>query len=292
MNNIFKYNKSSVAKLDLLMIYTLIPLLFYAFYKNGLHLYIKSIVELIYIIKPVLIIIGSGLLGFLLTIIFKKYHFKYQLILSNLLISLCVSININIYLYFIALLIMDIIFIVGLRKIKINFVALSVIIITLVTYLVSNYTFLNHYEEININTYNLLDYIIGRSIGGLGTTSILLIIGSLTILAFNFYYKLDVAITGIIIYILCGMWYLIVNPSITSNLMLVCCNSVIFAFVYIMPLNQYSPKTSKWRYIYAASIAILTFIGIFIFKLKLSVFMAIVLVNIGCLIINLIKKRK
>lgn len=290
MNKIRAHYELKYEKYHEYLIFALIPLILVGIYKNGLHLYLKNLVTILYILKPIIIIFFGILVSFLLNKIFKTKEF-FQLTFYNILISLCLSININIYVYLIGIIILDIIYLKWLKKIPISFVSLSVILISIVSYLIKSYTFLNHYESININSYNFLDFLIGRSTGGIGTTSIILIIAALIYLINQKYYKSDIALSSLIIYFICGCWALLLSYTFKESMMMLCCYSCVFAFVFIAPINYQSPKKSIERYIYSALISIFTFVFIYIFKIELGVFISILIVNIIFFIKKLIKKE-
>ena len=293
MNNIYQKSPFKYQTCVLIAIYTLIPLILMGFYKNGIMLYFKDLVKLVYIIKPLLFVLIGFTLGMFLPLIFRQKDNLKPLIYYNLLISLCLSINTNLYLYAGMILALDIMYLLFLKKVKINFVALSVLIIGLTSYFVFNTSFLNHYEAINNHSYGIIDFLLGFSVGGIGTTNIMLILIALVVLAFIPYYKKDISIMGVALYAICCLWGLVAGYTFTEIVELVCSYSVIFALVYIVPINQYSPKKENRRYIYTAFICFVTFILVFFFKCQFGVYIAIIGVNILSFFEKLLlKKRK
>lgn len=290
MNKIRAHYELNYEKYHKYLLFALIPLIFVGIYKNGLHLYLKHLVTILYILKPIIILLFGILVSFLLNKTFKTKEF-FQLSFYNVLISLCLSININIYVFLLGIIILDIIYLKWLKKIPISFVSLSVILISSISYFIKSYSFLNHYESININSYNFIDFFIGKSIGGIGTTSIILIILALIYLVNQKYYKSDIAISSIFIYFICACWALLLNYTFQESMMTLCCYSSIFAFVFIAPINYQSPKKSIDRYIFSALISILAFVLIYILKIELGVFISILIVNFIFFIKKLIKKE-
>ena len=293
MNNIYQKTPFKYHTYLLIIIYTLIPLILMGFYKNGIMLYFKDLVKLIYIIKPLLFIFVSVIFGFIVPLIFKKKDQILTLVLYNLLISLCISINTNIYLYTGMILVFNILYFIFLNKIKINYPALVIFIISLTSYFVFNTSFLNHYEVLNNQSYSIIDFLFGFSVGGIGSSNILLILIGLVILSFTTYYKKDIAITGVVLYTICYLWGLATGDSFNELINLLCSYSVIFAIVYILPINEYSPKKDTSRYIYTALICFISFILVFFLKCPFAVYIAILSVNIMDIFIKIIlKKRK
>ena len=293
MNNIYQKTPFKYHTYLLIIIYTLIPLILMGFYKNGIMLYFKDLVKLIYIIKPLLFVFVSVILGFIVPLIFKKKDQISTLILYNLLISLCISINTNIYLYTSMILVLNILYFIFLNKIKINYPALVILIISLTSYFAFNTSFLNHYEVLNNQSYSIIDFLLGFSVGGIGSSNILLILIGLAILSFTTYYKKDIAITGVVLYTICFLWGLATGNSFNELINLLCSYSVIFAIVYILPINEYSPKKDTSRYIYTALICFISFILVFFIKCPFAVYIAILSVNIMDIFKKIIlKKRK
>lgn len=293
MNNIYQKSPFKYQTCILIAMYTLIPLILMGFYKNGIMLYFKDLVKIIYIIKPLLFVVTGIILGLILPILFHKKDYLKTLIYYNLLISLCLSINTKLYLFASFLLVLDILFLLFLNKVKINFVALSVLLIGLTSYFIFDTSFLNHYEMINNHSYGIIDFLLGFSVGGIGTTNIILVLLSLSILAFVPYYKKDISIMGVSLYVICCLWGLVVEYTFVQIVELICSYSVLFALVYIVPINQYSPKKESKRYIYTALICFITFILVFFFKCQFGVYIAIICVNfLNFFEKNPVKKRK
>lgn len=278
MSKIFSHFKLKYSTYQLYILYTLIPLLIYGTYKNGFLLYFKHLVQFMYILKPLIIVFNALLIGLIITKIFKLKN--YNLIIYNVLISFCISINVNIFILMVGLVFLDMMYIFVLKKIHLNFVAIGVLTISLISYLIKSYTFLNHYEIININSFDVFDYLLGRGIGGVCSTSVVLILLALIFLANLEYFKKDIALYGILIYFVCSLWGLLLVPNIGDVIMKICSYSAIFGIVYVATLNEYSPKLIKERFIYTSLIAILTFIFTFVIESSFAIFISILIVNI------------
>ena len=291
MNNIYKKTPLKYNHYLLICMYTLIPLMIYGFYKNGISLYFKGLVSLIYITKPLLIILIGFISSYIISIIFKLKEGRRPLIFYNLLISLCLSINTNLILYAIAIVILNILYALFLRKIKINYVALAVLVISLLSYLIKDYSFYNHYEVIKNHSYGIFDFLFGHSIGGFGATNIILTLISLGFMSFLPYYKKDIAITGLIIYFICSLWGFVLGYNFNEIINLFCSYSVIFAITYIAPINEYSPKLERYRFIYIAVICLITFILVFFFNNVLAVFIGILFTDLLIFLGNLLRKK-
>ena len=87
-------------------------------------------------------------------------------------------------------------------KITYNKTALGKLLLILLCILFSTYSYPNMLE-INYNySFNIIDYIFGREVGGIASTSIILILISFIILSFWAVYKRSIPIVSFIIYII------------------------------------------------------------------------------------------
>ena len=293
MSKIFAKNKLKYDSYLLICIYTLIPLILFGFYKNGINLYFKGLVSIIYIVKPLIFPAISLIVGIIYLLIFKDKDHNKVLIYYNLLISLCISINTNIWLYIGLIVLLDLMYLLFLKKLNLNFVALSILIIGLVSYLIKDYSFYNHYEVIKNHSYSVIDFLIGRSIGGIATTNIMLLLINVFILSFLPYYKKDIAITGLIIYFVCSLWGFVLGYNINEIINLLCSYSVIFSIIYIATINNYSPKKERNRYLYIALICVITFTLVYFFNNVFAAYISILCVNVLSFFEKMIlKKRK
>ena len=175
MKNVYVRNNNSILKISLKYFLALLPLIIYGFYKNGIYLYQKNLISFVQMFKPLLFIITGAFIGALVNIIYEKIIkknndktlnilFSSFHILYGVLIASRTSINTNYLLFFLVTAI--ILMVSKLLKIKtINLVALTSLLIILITYLFSKFTYLNAYEFNTVLNLNGTDYLIGRGSG-------------------------------------------------------------------------------------------------------------------------------
>ena len=269
MKNVYVRNNNSIFKISIIYIISLLPLIGYSFYKNGIHLYQKGYVNILGMFKPLLFIITGIIIGSLVNIIYEKIFKKNKEQLINilfssfhivygLLISCLLSINTN-YLLFIIITFL-ILMLSKIFKIKsINIVALTTLIIILLTYLISDFSYLNLYESNTILNLNTTDYLLGRGSGGIATTCITFLIISLIVLWNQNTYKKEIPISSITTFISLIFIYCIYKSSIASVFDILFTNGILFSLIYVAPEPLSSSYTKIGKIIYGVSVGILTF---------------------------------
>ena len=287
MNNVLK-SKESLKTIILKIIIALLPLLIYGFYKNGIKLYQNDYVNIYGLFKPLLFDIIGLTIGIIVDIIYeviitKKMKFKESLFSSfyplyGLLIASVISINTRLYLFisitFICLLIFKFI-----KKLNLNIMALTSLIIIFINKLIYGFSFLNLYEQNHSLHLNTLDYLIGRGSGGINTTCTFLLIISLLILFSIHAYKKEIPIYSSIIYIMCIIVYCIFNKQIGLILDDIFTNGILFSFIFIGTDSISSSYTNKGKIIYSIIIGLSTF-GLFLIYPPLSALGGILIASI------------
>ena len=170
----YLHTKNDNKKSILIYFSTLIPLIIYGIYKNGYLLYLNHYISFLNIFKIVYLVLISLLISILIEYLFtKNISFNYSH-LDLVIIALFCPYNISILLYSIIILIYRIIDEVFLNKYNINKIALMHLLLALIMFLLGKYSYLNIAEANNIYLLNLGDIILGRGVGGIGTSSIIL----------------------------------------------------------------------------------------------------------------------
>ena len=265
-------NKSdnSIKKITLTYIISLLPLILFGFYKNGISLYIKKYISILEMFKPLIIILLGFMIGVLVNIIYEKKINKNKdnikdIIFSSLhpiygiLIGCISSINTNIILFsivtFIVLLISKFI-----KNTKINYIALSSLIIFFIMNIFGKFSFLNIYEVSNKFNMNAIDYLFGKGSGGIVTTNILLLIISYIILYNSNIYKRNIPIYSFISFLLLTIIYCFIKNDIGNIMNMLFTNGILFSFVYIASEPNSSSYTRLGSTIYGIIVGILSFI--------------------------------
>ena len=260
---------TSIKKISLTYILSLLPLILYGFYKNGIYLYIKKYISLPKMFKPLLLILIGFLIGAsvniiylklikkskdnIIDIIFSSFHPIYGILIASI-----ISINTNILLF--SVVTFAVLFISKFINNKINLISLSSLIIFFIMNVLNKFTFMNIYEQSSSFKMNAIDYMFGRGSGGILTTNILLIVLSFIILYNSKVYKKNIAIYSSIVFILLTTIYCILSKNIGNIMNMLFTNGILFSFVYVATEPVSSSYTKYGKEIYGILVGILTFI--------------------------------
>lgn len=260
---------TSIKKISLTYILSLLPLILYGFYKNGIYLYIKKYISLPKMFKPLLLILIGFLIGAsvniiylklikkskdnIIDIIFSSFHPIYGILIASI-----ISINTNILLF--SVVTFAVLFISKFINNKINLISLSSLIIFFIMNILNKFTFMNIYEQSSSFKMNAIDYMFGRGSGGILTTNILLIVLSFIILYNSKVYKKNIAIYSSSVFILLTTIYCILTKNIGNIMNMLFTNGILFSFVYVATEPVSSSYTKYGKEIYGILVGILTFI--------------------------------
>jgi len=261
---------NSIKRISYMYILSLLPLILFGFYKNGISLYIKKYINIFDMFKPLMFIIIGFIIGMLVNIIYergiKKSKDKVNDIifssfhpLYGILISSIISINTNIFLFsivsFIVLFLSKFI-----KNNKINCVALAALIIFFIMNIFGKFSFLNIYESSNKFNLNAIDYMFGKGSGGIFTTNIILLVISFIFLYNVKAYKKSISISSITTFILLVVLYCIYKNNIGNIMNIIFTNGILFSFIYIATDSISSSYTSKGKVIYGIIVGMGTFL--------------------------------
>ena len=288
-------SNNSIKKISYIYILSLLPLIIFGFYKNGISLYSKNLINIITMFKPLFMLIIGFSIGALVNIIYEKITNKNKtklldIIFSSfhpiygILISCISSINTNLILFtcitFLVLLISKFL------SLKINYIALTSLIIFFIMTLTNKFTFLNIYESSSNFNMTAIDYLFGKGSGGIFTTNILLLIISFIILYNLKTYKRFIPIISTIIFSILTIIYCIINNNIGSILEMIFTNGILFSFIYVGTESVSSSYTKKGIVIYGILVGIMTFL-LYLINPALSSLGAILIASIFNTLIDL-----
>ena len=282
-------SNNSIKRISLIYIISLIPLIIYGFYKNGIYLYMKKYVGIFGLLKPIIFLLIGAIIGISVNIIydyfikknkkniidsiFSSFHLIY-----GILISCVVSINTNIIVFslitFIVLLISKFI-----KNNRFNIVCVAVLLIFLVMNIFKDFSFLNIYELNNKFKLDTIDYLFGRGSGGIFTTNIIFLIIGFIILYLSKTYKKNIALFSMITFLIISIIYCICINNIGNILNMLFTNGIMFSFIYIATDSPSSSYTNIGSIIYGILVGILTFL-LYLINPYLSSFGAIFIVSI------------
>ena len=268
----FVREETNIKKIISYLYISIIPLLIFGFYKNGIKGY-----DGIYILHPLILDLVGFASGALVSIILEKKKpltsfYPFYGLLSASLVFPNTSIIVFGLICFISLFIYK-----KINKNNVNIVC----VIALIVILISNFyetSYLN--LVINSNT-NLdgLDYLLGKGSAGLNASCTLLSLASYLYLSTKDFYKREIPLYSFLIYSILMVIYLSFIGDINSLFVRLLSNGTIFSLVFVSTMGSTSSYTKRGRICYALILGILMFILSFSFP-SLAVISAIFLVSI------------
>ena len=268
----FVREETNIKKIISYLYISIIPLLIFGFYKNGIKSY-----DGIYILHPLILDLVGFASGTLVSIILEKKKpltsfYPFYGILSASLVFPNTSIIVFGLICFISLFIYK-----KINKNNVNIVC----VIALMVILISNFyetSYLN--LVINSNT-NLdgLDYLLGKGSAGLNASCTLLSLASYLYLSTKAFYKREIPLYSFLTYSILMVIYLSFIGDINSLFVRLLSNGTIFSLVFVSTMGTTSSYTKRGRICYALILGILLFILSFSFP-SLAVISAIFLVSI------------
>lgn len=268
----FVREETNIKKIISYLYISIIPLLIFGFYKNGIKSY-----DGIYILHPLILDLVGFASGALVSIILEKKKpltsfYPFYGLLSASLVFPNTSIIVFGLICFISLFIYK-----KINKNNVNIVC----VIALIVILISNFyetSYLN--LVINSNT-NLdgLDYLLGKGSAGLNASCTLLSLASYLYLSTKDFYKKEIPLYSFLIYSILMVIYLSFIGDINSLFVKLLSNGTIFSLVFVSTMGTTSSYTKRGRIYYALILGILVFILSFSFP-SLAVISAIFLTSI------------
>jgi len=269
MSRVYLHSQNSYKKFLTLLLSLLLVFFMYGFYKNGLKLYLNGQVSFFKMFKPLFLLLTSVSVNF----IFNRKSFWDTPLVLNFLSALIVPYNVNVFVFITILLALNF-----LQKYKkFNFISLLVLLIILSLFIFKDYSFYNPFEASFNHKYSVFDFLMGKGYGAIGNTFLLFSFISFLVLLLNINYKKSIPIISFSIY----YFLIIITAFLTKNFSyeLLLNNNLIFAFIFISPISEYSPYTRGGQYIYSLLLGLLTFAFSFI-DVNLGVYLSLLLVGV------------
>ena len=293
-----KSNK--VFKINLLYLLSLIPVVIFAFYKNGIVPAQKGSIPFWfgtqYIVIPIIIV--------LLSYVFEVYYYtvvKKEDDLNSVYNSIAPFINVlcylvtgpanKLYITIPIMVIVDVLLKFIDKKFTINQVALYKCILFGVLFGMGVKTNANYYEAtIDDEVTKIMPLFIGKGIGSIGTTSALCAIIGYVILLFNTYYKKEIpivtilgyAIVALIVYLVKGVGFMeIIRNTLNSGFL--------FAAVFVASLSNATPVVRSGRVVYALCVGILSAVAVNILNFDIGIYIVILALSVMVPIFNKFK---
>lgn len=286
-NNVYVRSNRSIFTISITRICFLIPLIIYGFYKNGIHLYTNNYVDLLGLFKPLIIIFGSALIGALVNIIYEKlikkskddlkavlfssFHIEYGIVIGCLM-----PISVNLLIYFGVITV--ILFISKFLNNRVNTMCVCFILIYILSS-VLDYSFIyaNNYELDKTFSLEFMDYIIGKGVGGIASTHILLLIIAFVGMHLTNNNKTGITASFIITTIITYIIYAIIKD--TSFIELLFANNILFISTYVLTDSVTSCYTVNGKIAFGVLVSLIAF-GLSFVSPILAPFIAILIVSL------------
>lgn len=269
--NVYLKSKNNENKILVKYILLLIPFLIYGFYKNGILLYKGGYVNIFYMFKPLILTIIAILISYLFTKYKKEEFISYRLYL-NILSSLIVLPNTNIFIYLIILFLVNILYTFK----KVNISLITILLLIIVSMIFSKYLFLNVYEESVNHSYSITNYLFGNGSGGISNTLFIYSILVFIYLICDFSYKKHIVVTSLTVYYILLIISFVLFKKFDYNLLLN--NNLVFSFIFLNTISIFTPYTKGGCYLYGFILGLISFcfsfidisLGVYLISLILS----------------------
>ncbi len=269
--NVYLKSKNNENKILVKYILLLIPFLIYGFYKNGILLYKGEYVNIFYMFKPLILTIIAILISYLFAKYKKEDFISYRLYL-NILSSLIVLPNTNIFIYLIILFLVNILYTFK----KVNISLITILLLIIVSMIFSKYSFLNVYEESVNHSYSITNYLFGNGSGGISNTLFIYSILVFIYLICDFSYKKHIVVTSLTVYYILLIISFVLFKKFDYNLLLN--NNLVFSFIFLNTISIFTPYTKGGCYLYGFILGLISFcfsfmdinLGVYLISLILS----------------------
>ena len=282
--------KNKILGVNLFYVLSLLPIIIYSFYKNGIVVYKAGLISLFaslqYLVIPFVIIALSYVFECFYYMYFKKEDEGHNVVNSlvpyiNTLCYLVCSPIAKLWITIPIIVVLTILMKVLENKVNINQVALFKCILLLIGVVAGVTSNANFYESANELTFNKMQYFIGNGVGEIGTTSTLCALIGFVILLFNRYYKKDVAIVGSIGYALVAL-LLYVTGSLTFSEMLInlFTSGFMFAIIFVASISLSSPIIKGGRFVYSLLIGIISSVLVNVYDIGYAIYIVILVMSL------------
>lgn len=264
-NNVYVRSNKSILTISLTRLILMIPMIIYGFYKNGIYLYQNDYVGVLGMLKPLIFIIGGGLIGLLVNFIYEKiimhsddnffssifssFHIEY-----GVLIGMVVSINTNILVFFTILFIL--LMLSKFLNNRVNIMAVTILIIYVISQYTGSFAYANVYETSKHLSLSFADYLVGRGVGGIATTNILLLIVAIIGLLLTNNNKSSIFLSALITHVIIFFVFSVITHQSFPELLFA--NNCLFVYGLIATDPVTSCYTSKGMIIFGILLVLLT----------------------------------
>ena len=292
--------KNKIFGINMLYLVSILPIIIFSFYKNGLMVYksgeLNLFLSLQYLIIPIIIVILSYVFETYYYLCIKKDEDNNNIINSiipyiNTLCYLVTGPANKLYITIPLIVVLDVAMKFLDQKVCLNRVALYKCILFLVLSLMSLYSNMNYHEAtLKVVESDSSKLFLGMGVGEIGVTSTLLAIVGYIILLFNSYYKKDIPIICLVSYALVSV-LLYFGKVVTFNELLVNTfnSGFVFIAVFVASLSTATPVVRSGRIIYAILVGIVAAVMINLVRFNIGVYFGILVISFLTPLLNKFK---
>lgn len=268
-----KYNLDFYYKF---MIVLCIPFLVYGIFKNSIMVYSES--KAIFLgLKPIISLCFYVLGGlFLDKKLLKRRMNKY--LFSAILLWMILPVITPLWLSLIAFILLF--FIIYKEILKINPIILTKLIIVIILFAISCYTYQNYNEASGKYLYSFIDLFYKNQVGGMATSNLILVTISFVIILFNPLYKKNIALSSLSGYFLTLLLFVVLGKDTRHYVELMILASSLFDICFLAPMNEYSSYTQKGQILFGFFVGIIGALFEVIFNPYEGIALAILLASI------------
>lgn len=270
--DVYIHSKNDLKNSVLKYILCLIPLYLYGFYKNGILLYNKDLIDFFAMFKIFyLLFLGLGAYVLVNAVFKNKLKIDTELLVIFI-VPLFMMPNTNYLIYFGGMVFGLILFKILAKKFNINISILLILLIILGQLILKNYGYQNIAEDLNLYAFSSFDLLWGRGSGGIGSTNIIFLLLIMLFLSFKTIYKYQVALSSLLIYCILSLVFGFYTFLFNGN--------AIAAFILLATDSISSPVEGKNKIIYGLLVGILGFILTNFVSFYTGAFLSILIVSI------------
>ena len=279
------FNKNKIFNINLLYVLSLIPIVAYTYYKNGIimlqHDKMNFFNTTQYFVIPIVIVALSYIFEIYYRVAIKKEEnldssFNTIIPYINVLCYLVCGPMDKLYITIPIIVVLDIFLKLLENKAYINQVALFKIILFCTLSALSMYNNANLYERVTETTFKISDYFIGLGVGEIGTTTAFgALLGSI-ILLYNKYYKYDISIASILTYILVGgVLYIFSSLTMKELLINTFTSGFFFVAIFVSTISNATPVVKSGRILYGIAVGLTSAVIINMAHFNIGIYIAV-----------------
>ncbi len=289
MNAPFIHSNNSIKKYNLTIIFSLIFPILFGFYKNGILLYQKNLINFFSIFKPILLPILGYLccyLGEYLFLKIKNKNIKFKIFdsifaLNGIFLGSLICPRVNVFIFSILVFILSFLIQFINKKLYFSESSMLCLILIIVFNLFFQIDYNNLYESKNIMEIKTSNIFLGFGPGGINASSNLFILFSYIYLCFKRLYKKESCFYYLTTFFIICLISFLFNHNLYNSFLPLFSYNTIFVGVYLLTDIRICPNRKKLKICYGVLSSLLTFLLIKIGFNFLSPVLVILILSLG-----------